>query len=185
MSTQSADIMAYRLVELQCSPICGGFDAAHLQNIHHYIFQGLHEGAGELRRPDAQDQIEVNVEQSLNKVLDRLSTDNFLRGLSPEEWTSKAAVLIAELNALNLFDIGGDVALREFALELANKNYIGLQWDTFAPISESETLIAIDQQAQTANLRRMVMLAMDSNPERRRPSRGDMLTQGIERVLPF
>ncbi len=34
-----ADFAGYRLVELQCSPVRGSFDSAHLQNIHHYLFR--------------------------------------------------------------------------------------------------------------------------------------------------
>ena len=182
-STREADTIAYRLVELQCSPIRGGFDSAHLQNIHHFIFQGLHDGAGELRRSDPQDRIDVDLEQSLNRVLDRLSADNFLRGLSAEDWTRKATELLAELGKLRPFASGGDVALREFAVELAHKNQMSLQWNASEQIAEIDTLKTVDQRVESTNLRRMIMLAMDKCPSTASPSRGDMLTHGIDRTL--
>jgi fido (protein-threonine AMPylation protein) len=183
--TREADIVAYRLVELQCSPIRGGFDTAHLQNIHHYIYQGLYDHAGELRSLDAGELAEVDPEQSLNKVLDLLSADNYLRGLSSDDWTSKAVEFITELDAMRPFAVGSDVALREFAVELARKNQIGLDWDASPTITDKETQIAFDEHTQSANLRRMIMLAMDKDSGIARPRRGDTLTLGIERPSPL
>jgi hypothetical protein len=84
LRTAEADFSGYRLVELQCSPIRGCFDAAHLQNIHHYLYQDLYDWAGELRRAGGQ------LQQSLDRVLDRLAADNHLRGLDLLEWNDKA-----------------------------------------------------------------------------------------------
>lgn len=42
-------LAASRVVELELSPIEGGFDFAHLQAIHHYILQDVYGWAGELR----------------------------------------------------------------------------------------------------------------------------------------
>ena len=49
LARAAADFTAFRLAELQTSPICGGFDSAHLQEIHHHLFQDIYEWAGELR----------------------------------------------------------------------------------------------------------------------------------------
>ena len=38
------------LAELQASPIRGGFDSSHLQEIHRYLYQDVFDWAGELRR---------------------------------------------------------------------------------------------------------------------------------------
>ena len=35
-----------RLAELQASPIRGGFDASHLQEIHRYLYQDVFDWAG-------------------------------------------------------------------------------------------------------------------------------------------
>src|ERR1035441_10154422 len=47
MATESE---SRRLAELQESPIRGGFDTSHLQEIHHYLYQDVFDWAGELRR---------------------------------------------------------------------------------------------------------------------------------------
>ena len=49
LASAVADFTAFRLAELQTSPICGGFDSAHLQDIHRHLFQDIYEWAGELR----------------------------------------------------------------------------------------------------------------------------------------
>jgi fido (protein-threonine AMPylation protein) len=50
LSRAATDSTALRLAELQASPVRGGFDSAHLQAIHHHIYQDLYDWAGELRR---------------------------------------------------------------------------------------------------------------------------------------
>ncbi len=40
---------AVRLVQLESSPIQGGFDLKHLQSVHRHIFQDVYAWAGELR----------------------------------------------------------------------------------------------------------------------------------------
>jgi len=175
-----ADISGYRLVELQCSPIRGSFDAAHLQNIHHYIYQDLYDWAGELRLTDGD-----MVQQSLDRILDRLGADNHLRGLSPHEWTAKATDWVNELGALQPFEKGNGVTLREFASELARKNQLGLQWDAAAALPTEEAFADLQQEAQASNLRRLIMLAMDKDVPALRPSRGDRLETAVERIAVF
>ena len=45
-----SEYTARRLAELQATPIRGGFDASHLQEIHRYLYQDVFDWAGELRR---------------------------------------------------------------------------------------------------------------------------------------
>ena len=82
----TTDSTVLRLAELHASPIRGGFDSAHLQAIHHHLYQDLYDWAGELRSIDAHNVPASQVEKSLNSVLDRLSRENHLKGLSAEEW---------------------------------------------------------------------------------------------------
>jgi cell filamentation protein len=171
-----ADFSGYRLVELQCAPIRGSFDTAHLQNIHHYLYQDLYDWAGELRRAGGQ------VQQSLDRVLDRLAADNHLRGLSALAWKDKAADYIYELDALQPFVRGNGIALREFAAELAAKNQLELGWDIDSS-ARMEGLLASGQAAQSATLRRLIMLAMDKDAPHIRPSRGNNIEAALERSL--
>lgn len=177
-----ADILAYRLVELQCSPIRGGFDGGHLQNVHHYVCQDIYDRAGELRVSDVDGLAAEELEQSLDKILDRLASEDYLRGLEPDEWAPRAAGYVGEIESLHPFDLGDGVAIREFALELARKNQLNLQWDQAAERSATETLALLQQTEQAANFRRVIMLAMDIEPRATRPTRGKDIENTIDRV---
>ena len=84
-----ADCTARRLAELQASPIRGGFDSSHLQEIHRYLFQDVFDWAGELRCIEKGGAPSSDLEGSLNRVFDRLSRENFLKGLDKDTWTRR------------------------------------------------------------------------------------------------
>ena len=87
-----------------------------------------------------------------------------MKGRSPEEWSHSASAYIYELGTIQPFLTGNEVALREFADELARKNNLSLQWDVAPEIGTSDAMRHLDQSEQSANIRRMVMLAMDTDP---------------------
>ena len=178
-SKVEADLSGFRLLELQCSPIRGSFDAAHLQNIHHYIYQDLYDWAGELRFAD-----DDQGKQSLDRILDSLGADNHLRGLNTHEWAAKVTGYVYELGALQPFVRGNGITLREFVVELASKNQLRLQWNVFACVPAGKDL-ALLQQAQSGNLRRLIMLALDKDSPPLRPSRGDRPETALERLAGF
>ena len=183
LATAEADLAAFRLVELRIAPIPGGFDSVHLQEIHHHIYQDLYDWAGELRRVDAGNRHESEVATSLDAVFDRLARENHLKGVTPEEWSHSASTYIYELGTIRPFLTGNEVALREFADELARKNNLSLQWDTAPEIGTNDTMRHLDQLEQSANIRRMVMLAMDTDPGSLRHCRGTVVERGIERLF--
>src|SRR3981189_1993025 len=119
LATAEADFTAFRLAELRIAPIRGGFDSVHLQEIHHHVYQDLYDWAGELRRVDAGNRSASEVATSLNAVFERLGRENHLRGRSAEEWLHSASVYIYDLGTIQPFLTGNEVALREFADELA------------------------------------------------------------------
>jgi len=174
---------AHRIAELQARPVRGGFDATHLQTIHRHIFQDLYDWAGELRTIDAGNVPASHIEKSLNSVLDRLSRENHLKGLSAEEWTHSASAYLYDLGAIQPFFAGNEIALNEFAVELARKNNLSLQWDATPDIA-SESIALLSQAEQSANLRRLIMLAMDTDPIAQHFGREHVLEQGMERMLP-
>jgi cell filamentation protein len=180
---EAADMLAYRLVELQCSPLRGGFNAPHLQNMHHYLYQDLYPGAGELRDVDKKELSANRLEQSLDEVFDRLASENYLRGLAPDEWTGRVARYAAEIEALQPFESGNGAAIREFVAELARKNQLNLQWDQSAETPDAETSAIILHQEQSTSLRRLIMLAMDRDPKPFPPTRGGSAERFSDRVL--
>ena len=183
LSRAATDSTAIRLAELHGTPLRGGFDSTHLQAIHHHIYQDLYDWAGELRSIDAGDVPASQVEKSLNSVLDHLSRENHLKGLSGEEWARSASAYIYDLGTIQPFFAGNEVALQEFAVELARKNNLSLRWDATPDIA-SDSIALLSQAEQSANLRRLIMLAMDTDPIAQHSSRGHILEQGMERFLP-
>jgi cell filamentation protein len=184
LATAEADLTAFRLAELRTAPIRGGFDSLHLQEIHHHVYQDLYDWAGELRRVDAGNQHTPEVATSLNAILDRLGRENHLKGLGPEEWSHSASAYICDLGTIQPFLARNDVALREFAEELARKNNLSLRWQTAPEINVTEVTSHLHQSEQSANIRRIIMLAMDTDPSSLRPSRGQIMERGIERFFP-
>lgn len=184
LATAEADLTAFRLAELQTAPIRGGFDSLHLQEIHHHVYQDLYDWAGELRHVDAGNQHTPEVATSLNAIFDRLGRENHLKGLGPEEWSHSASAYIYDLGTIQPFLARNDVALREFAEELARKNNLSLRWQTAPEINVTEVTSHLHQSEQSANIRRIIMLAMDTDPSSLRPSRGQIMERGIERFFP-
>jgi cell filamentation protein len=184
LATVEADLTAFRLAELRTAPIRGGFDSLHLQEIHRHVYQDLYDWAGELRRVDAGNQHTPEVATSLNAIFDRLGRENHLKGLGPEEWSHSASAYIYDLGTIQPFLAGNDVALREFAEELARKNNLSLRWQTAPEINVTEVTSHLHQSEQSANIRRIIMLAMDTDPSSLRPSRGQIMERGIERFFP-
>jgi cell filamentation protein len=183
LATAEADLTAFRLAELRTAPIRGGFDSAHLQEIHHHVYQDLYDWAGQLRRVDTGNRPPSDVATSLNVVFDRLARESHLKGRSPEEWLHSASAYIYDLGTIHPFLAGNEIALREFADELARKNNLSLQWDTDPEIATNDVMRHLNQSEQSANIRRMVMLAMDTDPGSLRPSRGTVVERGIERLF--
>ena len=184
LATAEADLTAFRLAELQTAPIRGGFDSLHLQEIHHHVYQDLYDWAGELRRVDAGNQHTPEVATSLNAIFDRLGRENHLKGLGPEEWSHSASAYIYDLGTIQPFLARNDVALREFAEELARKNNLSLRWQTAPEINVTEVTSHLHQSEQSANIRRIIMLAMDTDPSSSRPSRDQIMERGIESLFP-
>ena len=183
LSRAATESTTLRLAELQATPVRGGFDATHLQAIHHHIYQDLYDWAGELRPIDAGNVPASQVEKSLNSVLDRLSRENQLKGLSAEEWAHSASAYLYDLGAIQPFLAGNNITLQEFAVELARKNNLSLQWDATPDLS-ADSMALLSQAEQSANLRRLIMLAMDTDPIAQHSGRERVLEQGMERMLP-
>ena len=179
----TTDSTVLRLTELHASPIRGGFDSAHLQAVHHHLYQDLYDWAGVLRSIDAHNVPASQVEKSLNNVLDRLARENHLKGLSTEEWARSASTYFYDLGTIQPFLAGNDIALQEFAVELARKNNLSLQWDA-TPSIASDSMALLSQAEQSANLRRLIMLAMDTDPVAQYSNRSHVLEEGFERFLP-
>jgi cell filamentation protein len=171
-----------RLTELQASPIRGGFDASHLQEIHRYLYQDVYDWAGELRRIEKGGAPASSLEASLNRAFDRLSRDNLLKGLDADEWTRRASAHIDELRSLHPFLAGNDLAIQEFTTELARKNNLCLEWKE-VPEPTADAVSFAEQAERSAQLRRLIMLAVDAEPVTSIAQRHHTLERGNELSL--
>ena len=132
-----------RLTELINNPVQGSFDLKHLQKIHKYIFQDIYDWAGEIRKVDiAKGNMFCNVKFiyiQADEIFKNLRKDNYLAGLSKDEFAKKLAWYFSEINALHPFREGNGRTQREFARTLSVKNGYILK---FANVSKEEMIRA-------------------------------------------
>jgi cell filamentation protein len=186
LAQAEADFSTFRLVELQTKPITGAFTVEHLQRIHHHIFQDLYEFAGELRTVQFPEHTlrggttPVEMERSLYQLFDRLSSENKLKGYELEEWTERSAYYLGQMSKIQPFLAGNGQVLREFSDELARANGLSLQWDGISREGMEKDLESL-QLSTDDNLRRLILLAMDPDPEKVHPSHGEDWLPNIDR----
>ena len=173
-----------RLAELQASPIRGGFDSSHLQEIHRYLYQDVFDWAGELRRIEKGGAPPSDLEDTLNRVFDRLSRENLLKGLDKDTWMRRATGHIEELRSLHPFLAGNDLVIQEFAMELARKNNLRLEWQE-TPDAVNDIVAFTEQAERSAQLRRLIMLAVDADPAIPSSRHHHTLEHGNELSLSF
>jgi cell filamentation protein len=127
-----------RLLELYENPLPLGFDVSHLKGIHRHLFQDVYGWAGEFRtvnmakgnsffaRPEY-------IDSELQRVLDRLASEHFLRETDSQGFCGRTAYFMGEMNAIHAFREGNGRAQREFLRELAVEAGYELAWDLVAP----------------------------------------------------
>ena len=144
-----------RLLELYENPIPLGFDSNHLKRIHHHLFQDVYAWAGEFRTVNMAKGNSIfarpeYILPELQKVLDRLVGENFLRGADSRGFCERAAYFFAELNALHPFREGNGRAHREFLRGLAVEAGYELAWDLVTKEELVAASIASFQEGSSA-----------------------------------
>ncbi len=122
-----AKITAAKLLSLRQKGIIGNFDVKHVKDIHLYLFEDIYPFAGKFRTENigkgefrfAEWQY---IEPELNKLLEKLKTENYLSGFDKENMAQRLAYYMSELNVLHPFREGNGRTIREFIRELALKN---------------------------------------------------------------
>lgn len=130
-----ADASAVRMLELIDAPVSGDFDLAHLQAIHRHIFQDVFEWAGELRDVDiSRDGSHFGnwalIGSYLNGQLAKLTHENYLRGLAPEDFILRLAWYMSEINAAHPFREGNGRTQRVFCAQLAERAGYFIDFDS-------------------------------------------------------
>jgi len=182
-----ADFSAIRLAELHVKPIAGAFTTEHLQRIHSHIFQDVYEWAGKLREVDIPERLTRpgapvwEIEKALDRVFDKLSSENHLKGYDLDEWTDRSAYYLGELAKIQPFLAGNELVLREFTTELGRENDIGLQWDRITKEQITDELSVAFRASRATNMRRLIMLAVDPEPLRHHHSHDFIRSPGRSR----
>lgn len=123
-----------RLIELEYSPLIDSLDLENLKGIHHYIFQDIYYFAGKIREVDISKGNTLfahwqYIVPNANELFKKLKRENFLLGTNIDDFSTKAAYYMAELNALHPFREGNGRTIREFIRVVAlNANY-KLSWN--------------------------------------------------------
>lgn len=118
----------------------GNFDIEHLKAIHRHLFQDVYEWAGHtrdervalsdgttatepvLRKIDGKPFLEGPlIAEGLDRIARRLVDEDYLRGLTREEFANRAAHVMVDLNAVHPFREGNGRTQRVFMEALAHK----------------------------------------------------------------
>lgn len=147
-----AELTALRLVELQDERIAGGYDLAHFQAFHRFIFGDVYDWAGELRsvvigKGDVFC-LPQFIESFAADVFGRLAGPGFLRGLGRARFVEELADLFADVNALHPFREGNGRAQRAFLAQLAADAGWRLRWASMDP----QENVRVSQQAHRGDV---------------------------------
>ena len=183
LAQAEAHFTALRLGELRAAPISAGFDRVHLEAIHRHIYQDLYDWAGKLGAENIGSASTVAATATLDAILDRLAREDYLKGRSADQWSRSASEYILEIAAARPFEGGNEIALREFAEELARKNNLSLQWSEASERTTHGATDGIDELRQSLALRRTLMFAMDTGPCPLKANRDTAMGRDMERLL--
>jgi len=125
-----------RLMQLRREPIEGDFDADHLQAIHKHILQDVCDWAGKFRTlPMRNTRSHVafaepdDIIPKLQQLSGLLKDQNFLAKTSKDEFASKAALVLREINAVHAFPDGNGRTQRELIRTLGLQAGYKIDWN--------------------------------------------------------
>lgn len=151
LAEYEADITLIRQYELEKGIIKGRFGVVHFKKIHEYIFQDIYPFAGKFRTENiakgttnfCKSQF---IEENLKILLEELKKDDYLKGLSTKEFSSKVAYYLSEINMIHPFREGNGRSIREFFRQLALKSGHIINWSLIKKeILLEATIIAVDK----------------------------------------
>lgn len=118
-----------RLVEQRMRMGCpaGNLDLAHLQAIHHHLFQDVYEWAGELRTVDmfknepGEYMPHDRIQMGMHDVHRRVVETNVVSAADPWEFSAKAAEIIGDTNHTHPFREGNTRTQLQFLQQLGER----------------------------------------------------------------
>ncbi|MCQ2558555.1 MAG: Fic family protein [Oscillospiraceae bacterium] len=154
-----ADITTIRQYSLLSNPVSGHFSSAHLCSIHKYLFGDIYKFAGHYRCEDIMKGTtrflaHSDIKKKLQILLNELKQENYLNGLSKEDFIIRSAYYFSELNYIHPFREGNGRATREFMRLLFEKNGYVVNWDA---VSRDELLTAMEASVFDTRLLEVVL----------------------------
>lgn len=127
LESYETSVVSLKLMALNKKGITGNFDVAHFISIHKFLFEDIYNFAGLFRTENiAKDYFQFAeweyIDSELERLLSELKSENYLVGLSKEQFASRLAYYWAELNVLHPFREGNGRTTREFLRQLSLKN---------------------------------------------------------------
>ena len=111
LNSYERGIVAVKLMALEKQGITGNFDINHFTSIHKFLFEDIYNFAGLFRTENiSKDYFQFAswqfIEDELNRILNNLKEENFLVGLTKEQFANRLAYYWSELNVLHPFREG-------------------------------------------------------------------------------
>jgi cell filamentation protein len=166
-------ITTAKIAELEIKPIPGNFDFDHLKKIHKHIFEDIYEFAGQIRQENiAKDFFSFGdarfIESGAKELFGQLKQENYLKVMSPEKFSERAAHYLAEINVLHPFREGNGRSQREFTRTLAKNADYKIEWNR--RVSKREMMDAMIKShvntKELENLIKSVITPIQKNPEK-------------------
>jgi cell filamentation protein len=132
------DFEAEMSSERATEPLPGGpLTVEYYLSIHHHLFQDVYDWAGKIRtirisKGESTFCYPEYIELELTRLFERLA-DSDLSGLDRRQFAGKAAVFIAELNAIHPFREGNGRTQLVFLIELSERSGHPLNLDRLDP----------------------------------------------------
>lgn len=153
------DITIYKLFILRQKGITGNFDVLHFVSIHKFIFEDIYPFAGLYRTENiAKDNFMFAnwefIEENMNSIFGELKREDYLKGLTKEEFAKRLTYYMSELNVLHPFREGNGRTTREFIRQLALKNGYNLDLSRFK--AEDILNASIESVVEVDNLEEII-----------------------------
>ncbi|WP_308201654.1 Fic/DOC family protein [Bacillus thuringiensis] len=165
-------ITTAKIAELEIKPIQGNFDLDHLKKIHKHIFEDIYEFAGQIRQENiAKDFFSFGdarfIESGAKELFGQLKQENYLKVMSPEKFSERAAHYLAEINVLHPFREGNGRSQREFTRTLAKNADYKIEWNRVSKREMMDAMIKSHVNTkELENLIKSVITPIQKNPEK-------------------
>jgi cell filamentation protein len=164
LAQAEAALSASRIVDLERRRLPGRYDLAHLRAFHRLILGDVYDWGGELRTVSIAKGSVFCLPQHLESygadIFGRLAAADWLQGLAREEFITRLAEFLADVNALHPFREDNGRTQRAFFSQLAHDAGHHIDWVRMEP-TRNVTASAAAHRGDIAPLRAMLDQLVD------------------------